>query len=107
MASLLAADEVVTRVSAGAYHSVALTSAGRVLTWGNNAKGQLGRAGPPSATTSSPAASASSGASESGSGGSSSKLMPVEIELWYSMPGLIPGMEDLQQHLLIFIGAFQ
>ena len=39
-------EETVVRIAAGAYHSVALTATGRVLTWGNNAKGQLGRMGP-------------------------------------------------------------
>ena len=63
-------DEVVTRISGGGYHSVALTCSGRVLTWGNNAKGQLGRSAP----------------------SLDSKLPPVEIELWYSFPGIIPGL---------------
>ena len=36
----LCLDEVVTKISAGAYHSVALTSSGRVFTWGNNNKAQ-------------------------------------------------------------------
>jgi E3 ubiquitin-protein ligase MYCBP2 len=39
-------EEMVVRIAAGAYHSVALTATGRVLTWGNNSKGQLGRVGP-------------------------------------------------------------
>jgi E3 ubiquitin-protein ligase MYCBP2 len=39
-------EDRVVRIAAGAYHSVALTASGRVLTWGYNGKGQLGRAGP-------------------------------------------------------------
>jgi len=39
-------EDRVIRIAAGAYHSVALTSSGRVLTWGYNGKGQLGRTGP-------------------------------------------------------------
>ena len=32
----------VTQVSAGMYHSCALTASGQLYTWGNNSKGQLG-----------------------------------------------------------------
>ncbi len=39
-------EDRVVRIAAGAYHSVALTASGRVLTWGYNGKGQLGRTGP-------------------------------------------------------------
>ena len=38
----LVSGEIVTNVSLGYYHSSALTSNGRILTWGYNAKGQLG-----------------------------------------------------------------
>jgi E3 ubiquitin-protein ligase MYCBP2 len=43
-------EEKVVRIAAGAYHSVALTAAGRVFTWGYNGKGQLGRTGPAAGT---------------------------------------------------------
>lgn len=67
---LVTLDEVVTRVAAGGYHSAALTASGRVFTWGNNAKGQLGRPAPPP----------------------DAKLPPVEVELWFALPGPVPGL---------------
>jgi len=38
----LNAEETITRVFLGDYHSSAITSEGRVFTWGYNSKGQLG-----------------------------------------------------------------
>ena len=75
--------EKVVRISAGSYHSVALTVSGRVYTWGNNAKGQLGRAGP----------------------GPSPGLAPVEVELWYAIPGPIAGLGSAQGKTVTWIGA--
>ena len=75
--------EKVVRISAGSYHSVALTVSGRVYTWGNNAKGQLGRAGP----------------------GPSPGLAPVEVELWYAIPGPIAGLGSAQGKSVTWIGA--
>ena len=74
--------EKVVRVAAGSYHSVALTVTGRVFTWGNNAKGQLGRAGP-----------------------SGPNLAPVEVELWYALPGPIQGLGSAQGKSVTWIGA--
>ena len=74
-------DKVVM-VAAGSYHSAALTSGGQLFTWGNNAKGQLGRTGP------------------SGPG-----LSPVEVELWYAMPGPIAGLGSAQGKTVTWIGA--
>ena len=38
----LATGETITSFSLGFHHSLALTSAGRIFTWGNNSSGQLG-----------------------------------------------------------------
>ena len=38
----LNASETITEVSLGGYHSIVITSEGRVFTWGYNANGQLG-----------------------------------------------------------------
>lgn len=42
----LAADESVVDVTAGAFHSLALTSSGRVLCWGDNTHGRMHAGGP-------------------------------------------------------------
>ena len=61
-------NEKVIKVAAGSYHSVALTASGKIYTWGYNGKYQLGRQPPR------PELAAS--------------LAKVEVELWYSFPGL-------------------
>ena len=65
--------EKVSRVAAGSYHSVALTTSGKIYTWGYNGKFQLGRRGP-------------------GPGHEPASLPKVEIELWYAFPGHITGL---------------
>ena len=39
---LLHQGEIITQISLGSWHSLAITSTGRVFTWGNNGYGQLG-----------------------------------------------------------------
>ena len=80
--ALVSLPERVTRVAAGSHHSLALTATGRVFTWGSNARLQLGRAAP----------------TEPG-------LSPAERELWFAVPGPVPGLGSLHGRTVTWVGA--
>ena len=82
---MLVINEKVIKVAAGSYHSVALTASGKIYTWGYNGKYQLGRQPPR------PELAAS--------------LAKVEVELWYSFPGHIPGLGAAHGKTVTWVGA--